>query len=715
MTTARDLPKESDVTPLAVGGMPWLRRSATVSTGLLALGTVLALGGLTQVPAAAHHGPFWVMSTLALAAAIVTYIPASSRTLGVVATPSVCFTFAILLCWDLGPAILVQSLAVAVIAVRTRQHRRGAALSASRYAAALGAAYLVLLAGQPDPFHAKSTADLLNDTIAVIGAVLAFVIVYGLAVIATMPSAHRPQGSLRERLTGMRDPAVHIGALVMMSPVLAVAGHVSTGFVPLVIIPLYAVERMARLSQERQQAALTDTLTGLSNRSGLQAAFTHLRAEPLRLGRGPTLLLLDLDGFKYVNDSLGHDTGDQLLTAVAARLRAGLPAGAHVARLGGDEFGVLIDEADPDRAREAAERVSAAINGPVPLSGLEVEVTAAVGVAVSPQHGDDFATLMRHADIAMYDAKRDNVCVSVYRPGTDQHPQRLEVLDQVRQAIVAEDRQTIAVHFQPQADLATGRIVGVEALLRWTDTDGRTVSPASVISVIEHTPVMHQLTDRVLDDAVSQAGRWRAAGLDLRTSVNVSIRDLLRDDLVERLRRLLAEHRVPADRMQLEITESALMADPGRAMRTIDALRALGVGLALDDFGTGFSSLQHLRRIPLDEIKIDRSFVAGMTSDQHDSAIVSSVIALGRTLGLRTVAEGIEDAQTRRALRAAGCSLMQGYLLAPAMPAQHIPSLVAQAASAATTDVRKPAALDGHRVDDVFAQPAYACRTPGRD
>ncbi|GAB4058324.1 cyclic Di-GMP phosphodiesterase RmdB [Catellatospora paridis] len=650
-------------------------------------GAVLAVLTLAQIPLAMEKVPFWVMATLALAAATVTYLPSAGKATGAVISPSLVFTFAILLCWELGPAIAIQALAVAVIAVRARQPWRDAVLSAARYAVAFGAAYLVLLVGEPDPFHSVAAADLVNDTLAVAGAALVFVLVYGWTIVVTQRRAAQPAGraqpqeGLRERLMNMRDPVVHLGALTMLSPVLAVAGHVSLGFVPLVIMPLYAVERMARLSTERQRAALTDPLTGLGNRASLQSAYTEALAEPLRRGQGPTLLLLDLDGFKYVNDSLGHETGDQLLTAVAERLRGGLPAGALVARLGGDEFGVLLDEADTDRALLAAQRISAAVNGPVRLSGLEVEVTAAVGVAVSPQHGEDFATLMRHADIAMYEAKRDNVCVAVYRPGTDRHPQRLALLDQVRHAVVTEDRDRIAVHYQPQADLASGRIVGVEALLRWTDPTGRPVSPATVISVVEHTPVMHQLTDRIIDDAVAQAGRWRAAGLDLRTSINVSIRDLFRDDLVERLRNRLAEHRVPARMVQLEITESALMADPARAMRTIAHLRDLGVGLALDDFGTGFSSLQHLRMIPLDEIKIDRSFVSGMTSDQHDSAIVSSVIALAGTLGLRTVAEGIEDAQTRRQLRSAGCSLMQGYLLSPAVPAERIPDLVAEAAA----------------------------------
>ncbi|MBB5867595.1 diguanylate cyclase (GGDEF)-like protein [Allocatelliglobosispora scoriae] len=657
-----------------------MRRSAALPTALAVIGGVLAVLSLAQVPLAAQKGPFWVMAVLALGASAATYIPPSSTTLGAVVSPSLCFTFAILLCWDLGPAILVQGLSVVIIAVRTRLPWRDAVVGAARYAAAFGAAYVVLLLGQPDPFHALSTVDLFTDTIAVIGAVLAFLAVYGWSVVATMPRPEHPPvaGRQRERMSTLRDPAVHTTALMMMSPVLAVAGHVSIGFVPLVIMPLYAVERMARLSEERQRAALTDTLTGLGNRAGLQTAFDRANADPLRNGRGLTLLLLDLDGFKYVNDSLGHDTGDQLLVAVAERLRRGVPEGAAVARLGGDEFGILLpDEADLDGSVPAANRISAALNGPVPLNGLEVEVTAAIGIAVYPPHGDDFATLMRHADIAMYDAKHDNVDVALYRLGADRHPQRLAILDQFRQAIVTEDRRAIAVHYQPQADLSTGRIVGVEALLRWTDANGQPVSPAEVISVIEHTPVMHQLTDRVLDDAIAQAGQWHAAGLRLRTSVNVSIRDLFRDDLVERLRCRLAEHRLPARQLQLEITESALMADPGRAMRTVAALRDLGVGLALDDFGTGFSSLQHLRMIPLDEIKIDRSFVAGMTSDRHDNAIVSSVIALAGTLGLRTVAEGIEDEPTRRHLQAAGCSLMQGYLLAPALPPDRIAGLVA--------------------------------------
>jgi diguanylate cyclase len=696
------------VTPLIRAVRPDIRSPAIAATMLLFTGAALTVLSLAQLPLAVTKAPFWVMAALAVAASAVTFIPTSRRTLGLVVCPSLCFTFVILLCWGLGPAIVVQTVAVAVIAFRlgppARRRWRDAALSAARYAAAFGAAYVVLLIGKPDPLHATATMDLVRDTAAVVGATLVFLVAYGLVVSATVakgppaatdvPPAGRsalglPDGDadagarggwwprLRGRLTPLRDPALHTVALMMMSPVLAVAGHVSLGFVPLVIMPLYAVERMARLSDERRRAAFTDSLTGLANRAGLQTRFQRLSAEAGPAGSGLALLLLDLDGFKYVNDALGHETGDQLLIAVADRLRAGLPPDAVACRLGGDEFAVLLPaHRDPERAGRAAERISAAVDGPVQLGGLEVEVTAAVGVAVAPGHGTDFTTLMRHADVAMYDAKRDNRSVAVYRPGADRRPHRLAVLNRVRQAILTDDRRRIRVHYQPQADLATGQIVGVEALLRWTDPDGLAGSPAELLSIIEHTPVMHLLTDWVIDDAVSQAGRWRAAGLELRTSINISIRDLFRDDLVERLGRRLAEHRVPARLIQLEITESALMADPGRAMRTVLALRELGVGLALDDFGTGYSSLQHLRMIPLDEIKIDRSFVAGMATNQHDNAIVSSVIALARTLGLRTVAEGIEDERTRRLLRGAGCSLLQGYLLARAMPPEEIASLV---------------------------------------
>jgi diguanylate cyclase len=685
------------VTPLAWAGRPAIRSTATAATMLLAAGAVLTVLSLSQLSGAAGKAPFWVMTGLAVSASAVTFIPTSARTLGLVVCPSLCFTFAILLCWGLGPAIVVQTAAVAVIMARlgppARRRWRDGALSAARYAVAFGAAYVALLIGKPDPLHATLTMDLVRDTVSVLGATVVFLAVYGLAVLATVPREAPPPAALSPGRAGdnapgrrpdlrwqavrLRDPAVHTAALMMMSPVLAVAGHVSLGFVPLVVMPLYAVERMARLSEERRRAAFTDSLTGLANRAGLQERFQRRIAELNADGPGLALLLLDLDGFKYVNDALGHETGDELLVAVADRLRAGLPPDAVASRLGGDEFAVLLPaHRDPQRAGRAAELVSAAVDGPVQLGGLEVEVTAAVGVAVAPLHGLDFATLMRHADVAMYDAKRDSRSVAVYRPGADRRPRRLAVLNRVRQAILTDDRQRLQVRYQPQADLSSGRIVGVEALLRWTDPDGDSVAPTELLSIIEHTPVMHQLTDWVMNDAVTQAGRWRSAGLELRTSINISIRDLFRDDLVERLGRLLARHRVPARLIQLEITESALMADPSRAMRTVLALRELGVGLALDDFGTGYSSLQHLRMIPLDEIKIDRSFVAGMATNQHDSAIVSSVIALARALGLRTVAEGIEDGRTRRLLQAAGCSLMQGYLLARAMPPAEIPSFV---------------------------------------
>ena len=646
----------------------------------------VAVAGIGLMLLATHTGEIlagyanpacWMMTVLALLAAAQAFV-ASDRLHTAVVCPSLCFTFAILLCWGLGPAIVAQTLSIAVVTVRLKHPFARSALVAGEYALAFGAAYVVLLIGDPDLFGKTSAADRMMDAVTVAGSAAAWLLAYNLMV---RIAARLRLGPARSRRVTEALPyqTLFKASLLLLSPVLAVAAHVNAAFVLLIFVPLYAVQRMARLSADRARAARIDPLTGLANRRALQSRFADMAVTGRpEAGQGPhlALLMLDLDRFKHVNDALGHEVGDRLLVAVADRLARQEPAEGVVGRLGGDEFAILAPGLRSDaEAQLVAGRLLAALAEPLRLDGLPIDITGSVGIAVYPQHGEDFATLMRHADVAMYEAKRRGDTSAVYDPASGHtSPEQLGLLTDFRQALEARDRDEVSLHYQPQVDLLSGEVIGVEALLRWRHPERGLVRTADLLQVAEHTAVMQLLTARVIDEVVAQVATWRAAGLSLRASLNVSARDLHEGEIVELLARRLAVHAVPAEQIQVEITESALMSDAARAHTTVERLASLGVAVALDDFGTGYSSLQHLRKLPLAEIKIDQSFVAGMAHNTDDAAIVRSTVELARALGLRSVAEGVENEYTWRMLAQAGCSLAQGYFAARPMPGDEIPA-----------------------------------------
>ncbi|WP_409073571.1 putative bifunctional diguanylate cyclase/phosphodiesterase [Micromonospora chalcea] len=799
-----------------------------VVAALVSAGPLIALADrLTELPAA-----FWTMAALAVACDARPFVPPGRRQTSAV-FPSTCFTFAILLGWGFGPAVAVQAVAVAVSGWRLGYAPWRTGFNAAQYACALAAAYAVSRLGPGELFGDGRLHW--TDVAAVGGATLAwFVVNYGLVSSAVrLRFGDRWWPSVR---SGLAYELLSTGSLLLLAPVLVAAARASAALIPLVLVPLFAVYRMARLSEEREQLADVDPLTGLPNRKALLtevAEQVHLHGE--RAARGApdahlALLLLDLDRFKHVNDALGHAVGDRLLVEVSARLMGVVGAGDMVARLGGDEFAIVVPRlTDIDQARERADRVVAALAEPVPLDGLPLDVGGSIGIALYPDHGEDFATLMRHADVAMYDAKHRNDTVAVYAPESDHNSaERLSLLADLRRvlesgpsaqggetvgvrggdgaaltpalsaprparaerpsrnqrparddgrgggrsgdgpnrwlrrrrdraaerhdddlieriltgadpirsraaragAVVAtpvvgggdadaaetgtgrdteaayetdtghdaqaavstgapgvigptadgsaepEDQSghpgEITMYYQPQIAIATGEVVGVEALLRWRHPRRGMVDPGELIQVAEQSAVMRLLTRRVVDDVVEQLAKWSAAGLTLRAALNVSVRDLHTGEIADQIADRLARYGVPPQRLQVEITEGALMADPRRVLASITQLHRIGVGIALDDFGTGYSSLQHLRRLPLSEVKVDRSFVLGMADDPDDAAIVRSMIELAGALGLRVVAEGVEDERTWRLLHAAGCDVAQGWFHARPMPAEDL-------------------------------------------
>jgi diguanylate cyclase (GGDEF)-like protein len=651
---------------------------------------VTALSAGQVVGAATTYRSMWLMATLAVLAGGLAFIetPAPGRS-PMIVCPTICFTFAILLCWGLGPAIAAQALAVVLVRWKLRAPLVDGVKAWGQYTLAFAAASGVLWLGQPDPFERHGPTNIVTDALAVVGSVAAW-----LAVYAALEFAHSvlrdPPARSRGLTQAVGNQLLFKASLLLLSPVLAVAAHINVGFVPLIFVPLFAVQRMARLSAERDRAVRMDPLTGLANRTGLRAGFDDLLAARGRLAADGTpapavlsLLMLDLDRFKHVNDTLGHDVGDRLLVAVAQRIAAVQPPEAIVARLGGDEFAILHATHAPEEAERLAHTVVDALVEPVRLDRLQIDVTASLGIA-SYSDGEDFPALLRHADVAMYEAKQRGDTVTTYLARADQNsPERLKLLTDFRDALTCPSPAQIAMHYQPQVALATGEVEGVEALLRWRHPVHGPVPTRDLLSVAEHSSVMQRLTTRVIDDVTAQLAAWLGEGLAIRASLNVSVRDLYSDDLATHLARRLAERDVPPERIQVEITESALLADPSRVQATVNRIAALGVAISLDDFGTGYSSLQHLRRLPISEIKIDRSFVCGMADNRDDAAIVRSIVEMARTLGIRTVAEGVENEYTRQLLAEAGCTLIQGWIAAHPMPGSELVRWLATADPAA--------------------------------
>ncbi|SDE92419.1 diguanylate cyclase/phosphodiesterase [Blastococcus fimeti] len=426
------------------------------------------------------------------------------------------------------------------------------------------------------------------------------------------------------------------------------------------------VRELTQLAVTRREA-LTDELTGLANRRAVLRRISTLSAE----GTPVALALLDVDKFKEVNDALGHAAGDDLLRLVAARLQPGLRAGDLLGRLGGDEFAVVavLDHDIPpeDGARALGERLHARLAEPFPVGGMFVHSSASIGVTTSTPDDQRPAQLLRRADVAMYDAKRSGRGVALYDAALHADSSgHLALVEQLRAALTSDQ---LVLHHQPQLDIADGRVVGVECLVRWMHPDRGLVPPMEFLPLAEVHGLMGPLTERVLECAVAQLADWRGRGIDLHISVNLSASNLLDTGLPGRVTELLTRHAVPAASVVLEVTESVLLTDPERSLAVIADLAALGVTVSIDDFGTGYSSLAYLRDLPVTELKLDRSFTADLCSDERTEAIIASTIDLAHRLGLRVVAEGVEDERTLAHLRTLDCDTSQGFLHSPALPA----------------------------------------------
>ncbi|MBI3606799.1 MAG: EAL domain-containing protein [Nitrospirae bacterium] len=429
--------------------------------------------------------------------------------------------------------------------------------------------------------------------------------------------------------------------------------------------------QQALADREEQAAVLAhqathDPLTGLPNRTLLLDRLQQAVAIGQRDQSSVALLVIDLDRFKDVNDTLGHQNGDLLITQVGARLAGALRASDTVARLGGDEFGILLPGADDQSAMRVARQLRQILETPFQLGDLAVAVEASIGIATFPSHGEDALTLLRRADVAMYVAKASHDGYTVYAAEHDHYsPERLGFVSALRQAI--GDAQ-LFLQFQPQIDFRAGRTSGVEALVRWRLPDGTIVPPDQFIGIAERTGLIKPLTGWVLEAALRQARELSQAGHDLVMSVNLSARNLQTPELVEQITAMLQKYDVPPTQLELEVTESVRKADPAGAIEVLGRLKAIGLRLSIDDFGTGFSSLAYLKRLPVDAIKIDKSFVMGMATDESDSMIVRSTIGLAHNLGRTVIAEGVETAVIFKQLSEMGCDVGQGYYMSRPIP-----------------------------------------------
>lgn len=465
------------------------------------------------------------------------------------------------------------------------------------------------------------------------------------------------------------------------------AGRIERGdyISPIVVKPKDEIGQLATAFNTMQAAiavredqimyqATHDALTGLPNRSRFLSRVSHAIAASKRLaaknGSGPPvgMIVMDVDRFKDVNDTLGHNFGDQLLIEIGRRLEQTIGTSDKVARLGGDEFAVKFTAVD---ATEIAARVATAFHAPFVLGDVSIDVNASLGIALYPDHADDADTLMKRADIAMYDAKKNQAGVAVYDSGRDEHSlRRLSLMMELRQAIA---RDELELYYQPKIDVATARVVHAEALVRWNHPRHGVMRPDEFIPLAEQSGKIGLITKWVIRKAIAQCAAWRREGLDLTVAVNLSALDLFDSELPTFISGLLSDAGLPAANVVLEITESAVMRDAAHAQKVLADLKRRGLCLAIDDFGTGYSSLAHLKRLPVDELKIDKSFVLNLTeSATDDLVIVRSTIELAHNMGLVVIAEGVETAEAWQILKRFGCDMAQGYYMSPPLTAAAI-------------------------------------------
>lgn len=599
-----------------------------------------------------------------------------TRLVGNPVSISLAFVFAAMYLWGLYPAVLVYAGSVLLSEIMQRKPPWKWFFNVGQYVCSLTAAWLVLVVAGIAPTPTNPHTDISASDL---GWIIGSWIVYHLMNLALVA------GLADERSTWWEDftdefwfYTVSTMAVLALSPLIAIVAIAYPGswtLLPLLLLPLLAVQKAAEMSRQQEHRALHDPLTGLPNRLLLTDRIEQALVRSDRTSGDVLVLFLDLDLFKVVNDSLGHHAGDDLLVEVSQRLLAAIRSGDTLARFGGDEFVIVCEAVDPSETIPVAHRIAEALRNPFTSQHRQVTVSASVGVAIATP-GSDAQTLLRDADIAMYRAKeagRNQVVIfdEVMHREADV---RLQDSQGLRRAL--EDEEFVLA-YQPVLDLETGRTVGVEALIRWRDPERGLLYPEVFLPAAEETGLIAAIGQWVVETAVEDLARWRAAGADLWMAVNISPRQL--PHLVEHVAASLAEWQVPAETLHLEITESAVMNDSEPVLASLDSLRAAGVALAVDDFGTGYSSLSYLKRLPVTAVKIDRSFVRGLggSEDPFDRPIVDAIIHMAQSLRLEVIAEGVENAEQLAALRSLGARYAQGFLWSAGIAPDEVPGWLA--------------------------------------
>jgi diguanylate cyclase (GGDEF)-like protein len=645
------------------------RYVATVVAGGIAVFVAVMAGGGPSV--GDSYAEFWM---LALFVVLGELMPVRMLDGHGEITTSTIFTFALLLRFGPGAAILAQAIASILADLATRKALWKLGFNVSGYGLALAGSGAVLGAVAqtsssgaivaldpgvlPSIFLAGATFFIINHSLPRIGMALsqrAAVVPFLLGELPYYASVN--------------------GVLMALSPIVLLAGEQSLVFIPLLALPMGVIYKSATVYAEKEyksHQALHDALTGLPNRALFYDRVERAIVEAKRNGAPTAVLLIDLDRFKEINDSLGHHIGDLLLQRIGPVLESCLRETDTVARLGGDEFAVVLPHVSgSEHAVAAARRINELFERPFVLEEiadeLALDVEASIGIAMFPEDGEDVATLIQRADVAMYVAKETHSGHELYAGERDRHSAtQLAMLGDLRRGIAEGE---LVLVYQPKAELDTGRVVAAEALVRWNHPRLGLVMPDQFVAAAERTGLIGPLTLAVLDEALGQLSRWREEGFDLTVAVNLARRNLLDPRFHEDAAELLAKWGIAPGGLELEITESSIMADPARAADCLLKLNGMGIKLALDDFGAGYSSLSHLKRLPVAEIKIDKSFVSNMLRDDSDRAIVRSTIELAHNLGLEVTGEGVESEELWAALRALDCDIAQGYYVSRPVPA----------------------------------------------
>jgi diguanylate cyclase (GGDEF)-like protein len=650
--------------------------SSLYAGGVIAVGGVvigIAFANLGRAPWAVDYR-YWILTLFVVLAELSTIQIQRQTLITEEITTSTSFSFAILLLF--GPAATILALAGASAAgdLGHRKNFSRTLFNIGQYSISVGAASFVLSAIGIKPVGFSHRLEVASLT----GIALAALVFYFLNTTLTNVAVAL---TAKDRvLTYIKGDLVFQGlidaVLLGISPLIVLITQEQVWMLPLLLLPIAAVGRSARTSvknadlatslgveaAQRKHEALHDSLTGLSNRRLLNDLLRQAFQARTHDGETAAVLVLDLDRFKQINDTLGHSNGDRVLQEVGSRISGVIEEGDTVARLGGDEFAILLPSVhDTTTVAHTASTILEVLHQPMPLHGLTLDLTGSMGIALFPQHGATPDDLMQKADVAMYAAKELRSGYEVYSPSQHQFKrEQLDLLSQVRGAI---ERREFVLYFQPKARLSDGAIEGVETLVRWQHPLRGLLLPGEFIPLVENTGLIRPLTLYVLEESLKQVHKWNAEGLNLSIAVNVSAHSLLDPSFATQVADIAASTGVNLDKLELELTESSVMADPLKSLETMNKLAEWGVRFSIDDYGTGYSSLAYLQKLPVAALKVDKSFVLNMRSSEANAMIVQSTIELGRNLGLLVVAEGVEDDGVWEELDRMNCDYAQGYLL----------------------------------------------------